>query len=100
MRLIDWLCELNKNTSLEIIREFMNANDWLSVSQLEKKKMYFVRTKKLAPVLVKQGILIEKDNTWVAFSGKPMTRGKLWKINNQNKIIKLLGDKNGNETFK
>lgn len=98
MRLIDFMCDglkvtKYKNTYLEIIRAFMDNGDWMSVTDLEKEKFFFVYTKRLTPVLVEKGILLEKENSWSSRRGKPMTRGKLWKINEKNRIIKLLRTK-------
>ena len=99
MRLIDFLCDIvtqNKNPDIKILRRFF-CDRWLTFDELRKgEKFNYYIIKRLVEELVKRNILIEESYSWKTGTnlhkrnGTAITKGKKWKINKDNKIVKIL----------
>ena len=86
MRVIDLLTGID----FKIVKEFMD-NEFTGYRELERKGLYFHYLKSRLPKLEKVGILTAKPKKWLAGRNKKeVVRGKMYKINNNNEIVKIL----------
>jgi hypothetical protein len=100
MKLIEFWCNVvvqNKNPETKILRRFFSGR-WLTFDELRRdEKFNYYVIKRLIDDLVKRGLLEEKSYSWRTGTnlhkkdGVPITKGKKWRLNKNNKIVRMLG---------
>lgn len=96
MRLIDYLYNISANTTLKILKQFMDK-EWLLLHDIRYAGHRYTKTKLLLKKWTSIGILISKEHIWETGRGRIKMKTKKYKINNKSGIVKMLKKEIKNE---
>jgi len=93
MRVIDFinLVSRDKNPDIRILKKFIDNKSGFSLYDFQKKQKeyhYFIR--RLLPVLMSFGVIVDEEYKWKTGLHKQEISGIRYKINQKNKIVKIL----------